>query len=195
MPLTISIELEDDDLKHFIDAMHKAYDEVDSMEPKEITDAAAELLKQDPGRKLPDFIRERLEKLQELIDMVHDEGFGMPEEDRRRVLACLAYFANPDDLIPDDVPVLGFMDDAVMIELAVRELAPEIDAYAQFVDYRATEAKRHGVDPSSLKTSRVDWLEARRVEIIEAMRRRRRGSYTDPGGDGKWRPTLFRFGG
>lgn len=175
--------------------MQKAYDEVEGMQPKQITDAAAELLTQDPGRKLPEFIRDRLEKLRGLIDMVHDEGFAMPDEDRRRVLACLAYFANPDDMIPDSVPVLGFMDDAVMIELGVRELAPEIEAYSQFVDYIGAEARRRGVDPSSLKTSRVEWAEARRVEIIEAMRRRRRGSYSNPGGDGKWRPTLFRFGG
>lgn len=194
MPLAITIELDDADLKHFIDAMQKAYDQVDSLDPHNITGSAAKLLEQDPGRKLPDFIRERLEKLGHLIAMVHDEGFGMPDEDRRRVLACLAYFANPDDLIPDQVPVLGFLDDAVMIELAVRELAPELDAYTEFVAYRNAEAARHGVDPASLKTQRVDWAEARRVEIIERMRRRRRDSYAGTNA-GKWQPTLFRFGG
>lgn len=194
MPLAITIELDDADLKHFVDAMQRAYDQVDSLAPQNITDAAAKLLQQDPGRKLPDFIRERLEKLGHLIAMVHDEGFGMPEEDRRRVLACLAYFANPDDLIPDQVPVLGFLDDAVMIELAVRELAPELEAYTEFVAYRKTEAARHGVDPATLKTQRVDWLEAHRVELIERMRRRRRESYAGTNA-GKWQPTLFRFGG
>lgn len=194
MSLEITIELDDADLKHFIDAMQKAYDEVDNMQPKQITDAAAELLNQDTDKKLPKFISERLEHLGHLIAMVHDEGFGMPEEDRRRVLACLAYFAKSDDLIPDDVPVLGFLDDAVMIELAVRELAPELDAYTQFIAYRASEAKRHGVDPVSLKTQRVDWLEARRIELIEGMRRRRRQSYTSSAG-GRSQPGLFRFGG
>jgi uncharacterized membrane protein YkvA (DUF1232 family) len=194
MPLAITIELDDADLKHFIDAMQKAYDNVDSLAPQHITDAAAKLLKQDPGRKLPDFISERLEKLGHLIAMVHDEGFGMPDEDRRRVLACLAYFANPDDLIPDQVPVLGFLDDAVMIVLAVRELAQELDEDTLFVAYRKTEAVRHGVDPASLKTQRVEWAEARRVELIERMRRRRRDSYAGTNA-GKWQPTLFRFGG
>ena len=60
----------------------------------------------------------------------------MPEEDRQRVLACLTYFANPKDIIPDNVPVLGFLDDAIMIELVVRELQHEVEAYDDFVVYR-----------------------------------------------------------
>jgi hypothetical protein len=71
----------------------------------------------------------------------------------------------------------------------VRELKPEIDAYRDFVLYRSQEAARRGVDEASLKTQRVDWLETRRQEAHEAMRRRRRDGY---GGSGNWSPTLFR---
>lgn len=192
MSLAITIELGDADLQHFIDAMKKAQAEAKHLSPKQVADAASQLLAEGHKVKVPDFIAERLRKLDEMIAMVNDEGFGLPAEDKERVLACLTYFANPQDIIPDNVPVLGFLDDAIMIELCVRELRYEIEAYEDFVDYRKREAAARGVDPATLNTQRVDWAEARREEIIDRMRKRRGQSYQSSGG---WRPTLFSFKG
>ncbi|HEY0178284.1 MAG TPA: YkvA family protein [Dokdonella sp.] len=193
MSLAITIELGDADLKHFIDAMHRAQEEAKHLSPREISDAASKLLVEGHQVKVPHFIAERLSKLDSMIAMVNDEGFALPDEDKQRVLACLTYFANPQDLIPDSVPVLGFLDDAIMIELCVRELQHEIEAYEDFVAYRKEEATRHGVDPATLKTQRFEWAEARRAELLERMRSRRRGmSYQSTGG---WKPTLFSFRG
>jgi uncharacterized membrane protein YkvA (DUF1232 family) len=192
MSLAITIELGDADLKHFIDAMQAAQQEVKNLSAREITDAASQLLVDGKESKLPSFIAERLSKLDSMISMVNDQGFALPEEDRQRVLACLAYFANPKDIIPDNVPVLGFLDDAIMIELVTRELQHEVEAYDDFVAYRNEEAKLRGVDPSTLKTERVEWAEARRIELLNRMKNRRLQSYSD---SGNWRPSLFKFGG
>ncbi len=192
MSLAITIELGDADLAHFIAAMQRAQQEAKNLSPREVTEAASKLLVDGRELKLPDFIAERLGKLDSMIAMVNDEGFALPEEDRQRVLACLTYFANPQDIIPDNVPVLGFLDDAIMIELCVRELQHEIEAYEDFVVYRDEEAARRGVDPKSLKTERFEWAEARRVELLDRMRKRRGQSYQSSGG---WRPSLFTFGG
>ncbi|HEV7489703.1 MAG TPA: YkvA family protein [Rhodanobacteraceae bacterium] len=192
MSLAITIELGDADLKHFIDAMQTAQQEAKNLSPREITDAASKLLVDGKENKLPSFIAERLSKLDSMIAMVNDQGFALPEEDRQRVLACLTYFANPTDLIPDNVPVLGFLDDAIMIELVTRELQHEVEAYDDFVEYRNDEAMRRGVDPASLKTERVEWAEARRIELLNRMKNRRLQSYSSSTG---WRPSLFKFGG
>ncbi len=191
MSLAITIELGDADLQHFIDAMHHAQQEAKNLSAREITDAASRLLVEGHKTTLPNFIAERLSKLDSMIAMVHDTGFALPQEECQRVLACLAYFANPHDIIPDGVPVLGFLDDAIMIELCVRELQHEIEAYEDFVVYRNDEAARRGVDPAALATERLEWAEARRVELIDRMRRRRGQSYQSSAG---WRPTLFSFG-
>jgi uncharacterized membrane protein YkvA (DUF1232 family) len=193
MSLAITIELSDDDLKYFADAMQGAQKESQNLSPKEITDAAHKLLQDGKDNKLPAFIGERLSKIDSMVSMVNDAGFGMDDEDKKRVLACLTYFANPKDIIPDNVPVLGFLDDAIMIELVVRELQHEVEAYDDFVEYRADEARRRGVDPATLKTERVEWAEARRVELLSRMKSRRMSSYG--GGGGRWAPSLFKFGG
>jgi uncharacterized membrane protein YkvA (DUF1232 family) len=190
MSLAITVELSETDLKHFIEAMQRAQDEAKNLSPQEITEAASKLLGDESGANLPAFISERLSKLGSMISMVNDQGFALPEDDRKRVLACLTYFANPKDIIPDNVPVLGFLDDAIMIELVVRELQHEIEAYDDFVAYRNEEAARRGVDPATLHTERVEWAEARRVELLNRMKNRRLQSYSSG-----WRPSLFKFGG
>lgn len=177
MSFAITIELDDTDLKHFTGAMRRAQEQTAHLSAQAITDAAGKLLAEGHRSPLPDFIARRLEQLDEMIALVHDKGFALPDEGRTRVLACLAYFSDPQDLIPDSVPVLGYLDDAIMIELCVQELAPELDAYRDFVAYRNEEAAARGVDPATLKTQRHEWAEARRIELLDRMRQRRGMSY------------------
>ena len=51
---------------------------------------------------------------------------------RSHVVQGITYFAEPEDMNPDKVPVLGFLDDAIMVELIVRELKHDIEAYEDF---------------------------------------------------------------
>jgi len=67
--------------------------------------------------------------------------------------------------------VLGYLDDAIMIELSVRQLRPELDAYDEFCDFRQNQAQRRGLEPD--KVGRADWLDARREELVDRMHRRR----------------------
>ena len=195
MSLSITIDLDDADLQHFTDVIKRAQKKAGDHSADAIITAAASVLQNGQGLTLPAFIASRLAKLERIIALARDTGFGLEAEDRERVLSCLAYFAEPEDVIPDSVPVLGFLDDAIMIELLQRELRHELEAYEDFVDYRNAEASRLGVDASSLSTQRVDWAEARRAELIDRMHRRRRGlgygsssSYVNAD---NWKPLLF----
>ena len=55
---------------------------------------------------------------------------------RGPVRAALAYFTDPDDLIHDAVPGLGFLDDAIVIELLWLELRHELAAFQTFAQFR-----------------------------------------------------------
>ena len=74
------------------------------------------------AKKTPSFVIGAIEVLTDLVDLIQDEEYAAPKRVRDEVLAGLAYFANPEDLIPDHVPGLGFLDDAIMVELVVQEL-------------------------------------------------------------------------
>ncbi|KFN51788.1 hypothetical protein N790_14065 [Arenimonas malthae CC-JY-1] len=171
MPLSLSFELSDRDLAHFTQAMESARAAAGNKSAEEIMSAASALLKGADQIELPDFIAERLDRLDAMIAMLRDDGWHLPEEDKQRVLSALVYFADPKDVIPDNVPVLGYFDDAIAIEMCVKDLKHELDAYDEFCEFRQGEAERRGLDPA--KVGRADWLEARRDELIDRMHRRR----------------------
>jgi len=201
MPLAISFELSDRDLEHFNDAIKAAAFQAGSKSEEEIIGAAGTLLESASSMQLPDFIMQRLDKLDALIAMVRDEGWALPDDDKARVLSALVYFSNPTDIIPDSVPVLGYFDDAIAIELCVRELKHEIDAYDEFCEYRQIEATSRGVEPSVV--GRAEWLAGRREELQERMHRRRDRDYGTGYGSSSgyaresytsaWRPGMLRI--
>ena len=204
MSLSLTIDLNDQDLEHFTSALKAAHAAAADKSPEAIVQSAAALLEGAQKVKTPDFIRERLERLDDMIAMVRDEGWHLDDDDKQHVLSALVYFADPSDVIPDHVQVLGFLDDAIMIELCVRELKHELDAYDDFCEFREREAKKRGIEPA--KVGRTDWLDGRRDELVDRMhaRRSRDGGefgigYGSSSGYGKptysraWRPSLFRF--
>ncbi|HTL14319.1 MAG TPA: YkvA family protein [Thermomonas sp.] len=204
MSITLNFELNDRDLSHFQAAMERSRKAAEGKSDQEIVDCAVRMLADAQKIHIPDFIKERLLRLDDMIAMVRDEGWALPEADRQRVLSALVYFCDPQDVIPDNVEVLGFLDDAVMIELSVRELKHELDAYDDFCDYREHEAKRRGADPATL--GRTDWLDGRREELLDRMHQRRERDFGSGYGGSSgyahsrasyvrgWRPGVFKFG-
>ena len=170
MSLRVSFELDDKDLKHFQLIMREARKAASKMAPEDIVATAEELLWEIGDDNAPGFIIERLAKLKLMIRMITDIEWRLPHEEASRVLNALAYFAEPEDLIPDSIPGLGFLDDAIMVELVVRELRHEIDAYQDFCEFRSAARDKSANAP----VSRGDWLDNRREELQSRMRRRRR---------------------
>ena len=178
MTLRVSFELDDEDLRHFKLIMRAARETAARIPPEDIVAAAEDLLAA-IGDQAPRFVTERLRKLELMIDMLTDIDWRLPHNDAGRVLNALAYFTDPDDLIPDHVPGLGFLDDAIMIELVVRELRHEIEAYQDFRDYRTRMRAEKG---SKAGANREGWLEERRRDLQDRMRRRRERRSPSKGG-------------
>ncbi|MEZ5484535.1 MAG: YkvA family protein [Lysobacteraceae bacterium] len=203
MTVSLSIELSDQDLEFFTNAAENAKKTAADRKPEDIIASAGKLLTDANKIKVPDFIAQRLSKLDAMIAMVSDEGWGLPDEDRNRVLSALVYFADPSDVIPDHVPVLGFLDDAIMIELCVRELKHELDAYDDFCYFREREAIKRGVNPAEV--GRAEWLDDRREDLFDHMHKRRERDFgvgygrssgygSSKSYSGPWRPSMFRLG-
>lgn len=173
MSFHISFALSQSDLEFFRGVMQRARENARDISQEQIISSAEQLLEKVNQSNTTDFIRDHMNQLDTLISMLVDEGWGLIEEDRERVLAALTYFAEPHDLIPDDTPGLGYVDDAIMIEIVCKALEHELQAYREFLVFRATEANRRGDDGAPLQRS--DWLEQRRQQLHARMRRRRDG--------------------
>jgi uncharacterized membrane protein YkvA (DUF1232 family) len=171
MPLKVTFELSDKDLRFFRKVMREAREAARNLDESAVIAAARELLEHVKKSDVPVFVRDCLLKLRPMIDMLLDKEWQLKGEDRERVLSALTYFNEPHDLIPDHVPGFGFMDDAVMVQLIVDELRPELDAYADFREIVARKKKERGRENAA---QREKWMAPKRDALQARMRRRRR---------------------
>ena len=171
MAFRISIELSERDLRHFRRALGQARDAVRIADEEEILSAAKDLAASLRSSKLPDFVTERFGKLETLLQMLTDADWRLGHKERGPVLAALAYLCDPEDLIPDSIPGIGLLDDAIMIELVFHELRHEIEAFEDFARLRKTLAR--GAAARRGASAQDPRLERRRVQLVERMHRRR----------------------
>jgi uncharacterized membrane protein YkvA (DUF1232 family) len=171
MSLKVTFELSANDVKHFREAMRKARHTVRDAEDSEIIDAARSLFADVGTTRVPVFVRQRIDRLQAMVGMLEDEDWRMNRTEQERILAALVYFCDPEDLIPDDIPGLGFLDDAIMVELAFRDLKHEIEAFQDFCEYRSKyDAGFHFRRDPSVRARK---LKARQEQLRERATRRR----------------------
>ena len=147
----ISFSLEESDVAYSRTLFRDARKTAAAQDPSEIIAAVQALIgRVRQAKKSPKFVTETVTVLEDLVKMIEDEDYELPKAPRAEVLAALSYFANPEDLIPDQVPGLGFLDDAIMIELVVREIKHELESYEDFCSFRTGEASGRGLDPATV---------------------------------------------
>lgn len=177
MPLDITFTLSDQDLEHFQEIVDKAKTAMESdANAKQIEDAARKLIDEARSSDLPEFISDRLTKLQVVINMLGDDEWKLSAEDRKRVLGALTYFCDPEDLIPDSIPGLGFLDDAIYVEIVLKELKNEISSYEEFCSFRIAEENRRRANGDDPHVNREEWLADKRAALHSRMRKRRSSS-------------------
>ncbi len=165
--MKVTFELDDKDLQHFRKEMRKARTRVRAADEEDIIQATeAVLMDIADSPKLPEFVKYRLRKLESMLKMLKDEAWALPKAERNRVLNALVYFADPDDLIPDEIPGIGLLDDAIMIELVFRQLSHELEAYDDFCSFRESQDVNEPKLDMRLKT--------RRKALLERIRRRKK---------------------
>jgi uncharacterized membrane protein YkvA (DUF1232 family) len=162
--MKVSFELSASDIRYFRDRLKRVRKSEGSRDEQLVIRGAEKLVEDAVAAEPPQFVVERIRKLTQLIEMLRDREWRLEGRDRTNILDALAYFVDPEDLIPDRVPGLGYLDDAIMIELVARELTHEIEAYEDFCEYRRRRPK----------TEDEAKLEARRKALQARMRRRRR---------------------
>lgn len=135
--MKITFELEPGDIERFHEALARAERRVACAEECDIVDAARHALDTLPIACVPGYIRRQIQEVAGLLDMLEDEAWALPQVERAQVLRLLAYFSDPEDLIPDEVAVIGLLDDAIMLELLMKHLRHVLAAYGDFVQARA----------------------------------------------------------
>jgi uncharacterized membrane protein YkvA (DUF1232 family) len=149
--LRVTFTLRATDLKHLRGVMRRAIKAAEGRSEEEILQAALSNARRVREARAPGYVISRIELLEDLVAMVRDKDWVLPGSVRPRVLTALAYFLDPLDLIPDHVPGLGFLDDAIMIELMAQELRHEVEGYQDFRRFRDKEQSRRSTQPIEIR--------------------------------------------
>jgi len=171
MTMRFTISLTDRDLGYFREALARSREAVRHAEESEIIEAIGDVLeeirREDP---LPDFVAKRIPELESLLRMLQDGEWRLPKGERERLLATFVYFGDPEDILPDHIPVIGYLDDVIMIELVARELLHVREAYDDFCAFRDDYDSRFGSDHDG--AVRRDRIDRKRQQLHQRMKRR-----------------------
>jgi uncharacterized membrane protein YkvA (DUF1232 family) len=121
-----------------------------------------------PEDRAASFFGERLTRIDELRRMVADPDWDCGDRERVNVEKMLAYLDQEETLIPDRTPMLGRLDDILLLELTWPALSREVDEYEDFSRYRDSEHPT-----GSGAQQRATWIRERLAALALAQHQQR----------------------
>jgi hypothetical protein len=187
-PVLLGVDLAASRLAAFNEALFEAAPGAGAVDAEAIARAARSVLAEARGSAHP-FVRERMALVPEVLSMTADEDWCLAERPRRQVRALGEYIRNADDLIPDDLPLIGLLDDAIVVDRCVADLADELADWRDFRDFRRAWAAAQGIEVADCHPSRLEWLAARKHAATQARRagERHRAGYARAALPGRFR--------
>ena len=127
----------------------------------------------------PSSIRERMRQIETAALMINDPDWEGADDAVDTARLVIDYAHGNDHLIPDWVPAVGRLDDAIVVDTAWPRLAVEVESYLDFCRLRDVVG---GDTRSTLRFMRADWERARREEaaLVTHQRDVREHSYLPP---------------
>ena len=146
----VTFTLDESDANYFRALYRKAKRGAKDLDRDAIIKEARATVHQVRGsKKTPPFVLEAIDVLADLTDLIRDEDYAAPKKVQDEVLAALAYFSNPEDLIPDHIPGLGFLDDAIMVKFIEEEFRQELWGFRKFRKMRDSAEQRPWASPGN----------------------------------------------
>ena len=107
-----------------------------------------------------------IKPLEQLLELLLDKNWKTSEAHKKYILSALQYFAEEEDIIPDNIPVVGLLDDCIVIDIVTEKLKQELKDHNDFLD--ATKVYSHNNEYSY-----KDWQKTKKKELFSRLRHRR----------------------
>ncbi|MEP7218745.1 MAG: YkvA family protein [Bacteroidota bacterium] len=76
-----------------------------------------------------EWIGTMLERVKALYSLLRDREYKMSVKNKALIAAALLYFVMPADVIPDFIPGIGYIDDAMVLGVLWKMIGEEVEAY------------------------------------------------------------------
>jgi hypothetical protein len=156
--------------------LHDVSEKAPSVDADQVV-SLARWLQDLPEKTAEATINLRLARAESLRRMLDDPDWSLPADVAERGRHLLDYIRRFDDLIPDYLPLIGHLDDALLVELCWSEFAGEVQDYLDYCRFC-----REGSFRGSASERRTAWESACLVEASELIHRQelRERGYSRP---------------
>lgn len=147
-------------LERFNAALRALSPESPTLTLEQVATAAQRALERYPDGRQPAFVASRLAALARLEALVADNGWDADGQLRRHLQTVHAYATDPGALIPPDLPVVGRLDEAVLVDVLLQLVREELAEYEDFCRFRQVAADFANIPVAQTGLGRKEWLEA-----------------------------------
>lgn len=172
----LNLQFSEDDLRAFNQCAQRIAPGTPALGAEQVAGAARRLARAIGEGNESRFIQIRMRRAGEVRAVLMDPGWTVDPGVVGRMQDLIGYLDGPVELVPMDVPAVGGLDRALLVDLSMEGLRAELDEYADFCRYRAAEAQRLGVTTALVDIDRERWMLERSEELRMERLVRRGGS-------------------
>lgn len=167
MSLDMHLHLQERELSPFRDALDASSRSAATRNPHRLVSEARQQLHVARESSAAAYLGKHLDAMAQVIAFLEDREFSQESSAREAALGALAYFVEPNDLIPDSEPKFGLLDDSIVLNLAIEQCRSEWHAWAEYAQFKQSHPQWQAID-------RDDWMRLRQEELALALRYRQR---------------------
>lgn len=161
----VTLQFSEDDLRAFNQCAQRIAPGTPALGADQLAAAARRLARAIGEGNESRFIQIRMRRAGEVRAILMDAGWTIDAALVGRMQDLIGYLDGPVALVPLDVPAVGGLDRALLVDMSMEGLRAELDEYADFCRYRAAEAQRLGVAVVLVDIDRERWTRERSEEL------------------------------
>ena len=159
--VTITLDIDDQVKEHFNKFIESHGINVD---PADISKAKKEIIK--IRTTITDaYILDQVNSLEAMMSMVEDKVWKIKKDNMEKINATIKYFVDEDDIIPDNIPGIGYLDDCIIIDNTMDDVCDELAEFKDFCRTRLVYAHNENF-------SFEDWGKIKDQEAASRVRNR-----------------------
>ena len=176
-PNLTSLELHEEELQRFNRIALRLSPEHQPFTLDQIAGAARRVLRAASKGQDSTFIKVRMRRAGEMRAAYKDTKWNMAPALKADLRELLDYLGSDTGLIPNHIPTVGLLDDAVLVDVAMNKFRTELDEYADFCRFRVAEASHLDIAIEAVDIDRERWfIERQQEQRLEQQLRRVRSS-------------------
>lgn len=156
-------EIDPDALRHFNELLERIDLDYPPLDSDQVASAGRELAANARPSGWAECILQRMRRAAAIDRMLADPEW-IPENSVEAAALVVAYLHDDRPLIPNSVPVVGRLDDVIVVEASWPRIAQEVHDYLDFCRVRRIEAALRGEPRPYFGFTREAWRAARDAE-------------------------------